>query len=68
VGVIELADAVDVAAVTRAAIRQGVWIRPFRNLVYTMPPYISSTSQIRTITAGMVAAVSAAADRLGARA
>ena len=68
VGVIELADAVDVAAVTRAAIEQGVWIRPFRNLVYTMPPYISSTSQIRTITAGMVAAVSAAADRLGARA
>ena len=68
VGVIELADAVDVAAVTRAAIEQGVWIRPFRNLVYTMPPYISSTSQIMTITEGMVAAVSAAADRLGARA
>jgi adenosylmethionine-8-amino-7-oxononanoate aminotransferase len=68
VGVIELADAVDVAAVTRAAVEHGVWIRPFRNLVYTMPPYISSTSQIRTITAGMVAAVSAAADRLGARA
>ena len=67
VGVIELADAVDVAAVTRAAIERGVWIRPFRNLVYTMPPYISSTSQIRTITAGMVAAVSAAADRLEAR-
>ncbi|MGO4590406.1 adenosylmethionine--8-amino-7-oxononanoate transaminase [Paenarthrobacter sp. 2TAF44] len=67
VGVIELADAVDVAAVTRAAIEHGVWVRPFRNLVYTMPPYISSTSQIRTITAGMVAAVSFAADRVGAR-
>ncbi|MDR6685664.1 adenosylmethionine-8-amino-7-oxononanoate aminotransferase [Arthrobacter sp. 1088] len=68
VGVIELADAVDVAAVTRAAVEHGVWVRPFRNLVYTMPPYISSTSQIRTITAGMVAAVSAAAERMGARA
>jgi adenosylmethionine-8-amino-7-oxononanoate aminotransferase len=68
VGVIELADAVDVAAVTRAAVEHGVWVRPFRNLVYTMPPYISSASQIRTITAGMVAAVSAAADRLEARA
>ncbi|WP_416416740.1 adenosylmethionine--8-amino-7-oxononanoate transaminase [Paenarthrobacter aromaticivorans] len=67
VGVIELADAVDVAEVTRAAIERGVWIRPFRNLVYTMPPYISSASQIRTITAGMVAAVAAAADTLGAR-
>ncbi|MDQ1593496.1 MAG: adenosylmethionine---8-amino-7-oxononanoate aminotransferase, partial [Arthrobacter pascens] len=32
VGVIELHDAVDVTAVTAAAIRHGVWVRPFRNL------------------------------------
>lgn len=58
VGVIELQDAVDVAAVTAAAIRQGVWLRPFRNLVYTMPPYISTESDIDQITTGMTAAVS----------
>ncbi|MFF1830252.1 adenosylmethionine--8-amino-7-oxononanoate transaminase [Paenarthrobacter sp. NPDC058040] len=62
VGVIELRDAVDVAAVTRAAVERGVWVRPFRNLVYAMPPYISSASQVATMAAGMVAAV-AAADR-----
>lgn len=58
VGVIELRDAVDVAAVTAAAIRHGVWLRPFRNLVYTMPPYISTASEIDQITTGMTAAVS----------
>ncbi|WP_457962297.1 adenosylmethionine--8-amino-7-oxononanoate transaminase [Arthrobacter sp. D1-29] len=57
VGVIELHDAVDVAAVTAAAIRHGVWVRPFRNLVYTMPPYISTAADIEQITAGMRAAV-----------
>jgi adenosylmethionine-8-amino-7-oxononanoate aminotransferase len=57
VGVIELHDAVDVTAVTTAAIRHGVWVRPFRNLVYTMPPYISTAADTEQITAGMTAAV-----------
>jgi adenosylmethionine-8-amino-7-oxononanoate aminotransferase len=57
VGVIELRNAADVNALTAAAIRHGVWVRPFRNLIYTMPPYISTTDEIEQITAGMVAAV-----------
>lgn len=57
VGVIELRDDVDVTAVSSAAIRHGVWVRPFRNLVYTMPPYISTAADIEQITAGMTAAV-----------
>lgn len=63
VGVIELHDAVDVPAITRAAIRQGVWVRPFRNLVYTMPPYISTVADIAQITAGMTAAVAEVHER-----
>jgi adenosylmethionine-8-amino-7-oxononanoate aminotransferase len=43
--------------VTAAAVRRGVWVRPFRNLVYTMPPYISTAADIAQITAGMVGAV-----------
>jgi len=57
VGVIELSGPVDVPAVTRAGLEQGVWLRPFRNLVYTMPPYISTTTDIRTIGSGMIAAI-----------
>nr|WP_311380412.1 adenosylmethionine--8-amino-7-oxononanoate transaminase [Arthrobacter sp. ISL-72] len=67
VGVIELHDAVDVTAVTAAAIRHGVWVRPFRNLVYTMPPYISSAADVEQITAGMTAAVAEVHERVPAR-
>ena len=46
VGVIELDGPVDVPAVTRAALDRGVWVRPFRNLVYTMPPYVCSDEEL----------------------
>ncbi|MEA5455825.1 adenosylmethionine--8-amino-7-oxononanoate transaminase [Sinomonas sp. JGH33] len=58
VGVVELAHPVDVPAVTRAAIRRGVWLRPFRNLVYTMPPYVSTAADVERIAAGMIGAIS----------
>jgi adenosylmethionine-8-amino-7-oxononanoate aminotransferase len=35
----------------------GVWVRPFRNLVYTMPPYVCSADDLATITAALVGAV-----------
>jgi adenosylmethionine-8-amino-7-oxononanoate aminotransferase len=67
VGVIELHDDVDVTAVTAAAIRHGVWVRPFRNLVYAMPPYISTAADVEQITAGMTAAVAEVHERVPAR-
>jgi adenosylmethionine-8-amino-7-oxononanoate aminotransferase len=57
VGVVELSRPVDVPAVTRAALDAGVWVRPFRNLVYTMPPYVATADDLACITAGIVAAV-----------
>ncbi|MFT4009302.1 MAG: adenosylmethionine--8-amino-7-oxononanoate transaminase [Nocardioidaceae bacterium] len=57
VGVVELTTPVDLPAVTRAAIDAGVWVRPFRNLVYTMPPFVSTPDDLATITAGLVGAV-----------
>ena len=57
VGVVQLREPIDVAAVTRAALEHGVWIRPFRDLVYTMPPYVAESDQIAAIGAAIVAAV-----------
>ena len=57
VGAVELREPVDVVAVTRAALEHGAWVRPFRSLVYTMPPYVSSAEDVATIGAAMVAAV-----------
>ncbi|MFF5129419.1 adenosylmethionine--8-amino-7-oxononanoate transaminase [Streptomyces syringium] len=59
IGVVELDHDVDMAAATRAAVRAGVWLRPFRNLVYTMPPYITGDEDVASICAA-VRAVAAA--------
>ena len=40
-----------------AAVGSGVWLRPFRDLIYTMPPYISSAQDISAIGAGITAAI-----------
>lgn len=57
VGAIALASPVQVAAVTEAAVQRGVWVRPFRNLVYVMPPYISTPEQLAVLGRGVVGAV-----------
>lgn len=49
IGVVQLDHAVDMAAATRAAVREGVWLRPFRDLVYTMPPYVTGDADLAQI-------------------
>jgi adenosylmethionine---8-amino-7-oxononanoate aminotransferase len=54
IGVIECDHPVDLAIATPAAVEHGVWLRPFRNLVYAMPPFICTPDEIAQITAAMV--------------
>jgi adenosylmethionine-8-amino-7-oxononanoate aminotransferase len=56
IGVIETRQPVDVPAATAAALAEGVWIRPFRNLIYTMPPYICEPDDVAAICRALVAA------------
>ncbi|WP_082563632.1 adenosylmethionine--8-amino-7-oxononanoate transaminase [Nocardioides sp. Root140] len=56
VGVVQLDHPVDVVAATDAALANGVWIRPFRDLIYTMPPYISSDDDVARICTALHAA------------
>lgn len=59
IGVIQLAAPVDVAAATRVAVGRGVWLRPFRDLIYAMPPYITDDEDLALIAEAMVAAAAA---------
>jgi adenosylmethionine---8-amino-7-oxononanoate aminotransferase len=59
IGVIELEHDVDVAAATRAAVAEGVWLRPFRNLIYAMPPYVTCEQDLDRVSAAMLAAAAA---------
>ncbi|KUN88332.1 adenosylmethionine-8-amino-7-oxononanoate aminotransferase [Streptomyces bungoensis] len=56
IGVVQLDHEVDMAAATRAAVREGVWLRPFRDLVYTMPPYVTSDEDVARIARAVCAA------------
>jgi adenosylmethionine-8-amino-7-oxononanoate aminotransferase len=56
IGVIQTVDPVDVAAVQEVSMRHGVWLRPFRDLIYTMPPYVTTPADLDQITTAMVAA------------
>ncbi|WP_280484928.1 adenosylmethionine--8-amino-7-oxononanoate transaminase [Nocardia cyriacigeorgica] len=56
IGVIELDHPVDMRAATDAAVGAGAWLRPFRNLIYAMPPFISSTDDVATNTTAKVGA------------
>ena len=51
IGVVQLDHPVDVAAATAAAVERGVWLRPFRDLVYTMPPYVTGDEDLARICA-----------------
>jgi adenosylmethionine---8-amino-7-oxononanoate aminotransferase len=57
VGVVQLRSPVDVAELTAVAVRRGVWLRPFRDLVYTMPPYVTGEADLASITGAMVEAI-----------
>ncbi|OKK03306.1 adenosylmethionine-8-amino-7-oxononanoate aminotransferase [Streptomyces sp. CB03234] len=56
IGVVQLDRPVDMAAATAAAVREGVWLRPFRDLVYVMPPYVTGDEDVARISRGVCAA------------
>ena len=57
IGVVELHEPVDMSVVQPAFVEEGIWIRPFGELVYTMPPYVIGEADLRAITRGIHAVV-----------
>ncbi len=56
IAVIETEREVPLEQATAAAVGAGVWLRPFRNLIYAMPPYQAGEQELRAIARAMVAA------------
>jgi len=61
IGVIELERPVDVPAASAATVAAGVWLRPFRELVYAMPSYVIGRADLERVAAAMVASAAASA-------
>ena len=56
IGVVQLDREVDIPAATAIAVDRGVWLRPFRDLIYTMPPYVIAEDDLARVTGAVVAA------------
>lgn len=58
IGVIELKRNDLSYAIQQAAIQNGIWLRPFGRLVYTMPAYNISAENLQALSQGISKAVS----------
>lgn len=57
IGVVETKGPVETDRLYGFFVDHGVWIRPFNNLVYLMPPYISPLEDIETLCRAIYAAL-----------
>ena len=53
IGVVEMKHQINVAQMQKEFVERGVWIRPFSNLLYIMPPYIISDRELTLLTDAM---------------
>lgn len=53
IGVIEIKENVDMRAIRKECIQQGIWLRPFGKLIYTMPPFIISEEELNHLVQGI---------------
>ena len=46
IGVLEMKNKVNVGSIQKKFVKYGIWLRPFSNLIYIMPPYIISKKDL----------------------
>jgi len=53
IGIIEFKQPLDMRSTQERLIGEGVWLRPYGKLLYTMPPFIISEDELKRITQAM---------------
>jgi len=59
IGVVELGSIDDMAALKRRFVEAGVWVRPFRNIVYLTPAFTIGEDDLKRLTDAIVAVLRA---------
>ncbi|QCI19855.1 MAG: adenosylmethionine--8-amino-7-oxononanoate transaminase [Buchnera aphidicola (Brevicoryne brassicae)] len=50
IGVVECVRLVNMASIQNFFVKNGVWIRPFKKLIYIVPPYIITPKELNILT------------------
>ena len=50
IGVVQLDEDIDVYALRPRFVEQGVWVRPFKDIVYLMPPLVIGDDELDILT------------------
>lgn len=53
IGVVEMHQPVDLAAITPKLVEAGIWLRPFGKLVYTMPAFVIEEEDLDHLTSAI---------------
>ena len=64
IGAVELSGEVDLDVLRSRFAELGVWIRPFGNVVYLMPPFIIAADDLATLTAAICRVLTERARRI----
>ena len=67
IGVVQTRAPVPVGALQRHFVERGVWIRPFNDLVYLMPPYVTAPEDLSLLTAAIGSGLDVLEEGLPAR-
>ena len=59
IGVVQTHRPVPVAALQKLFVGEGVWIRPFSDLIYVMPPYVIDPAELSCLTGAIGAGLDA---------
>ena len=54
IGVVQLQDMQARAWFKRRFVEEGIWLRPFGDIVYTTPPFTISADELHQLTGAMV--------------
>jgi adenosylmethionine-8-amino-7-oxononanoate aminotransferase len=63
IGVVELEAISDLVALQAALVDRGLWVRPFRSIVYLTPAFTISPDDLSALTDGVVEVLNATIDR-----